>query len=233
MSKEVISINNVSMKYGREYALDDISLTLRSNRIIGLCGPNGAGKTTLIKSMVGLIRSYDGHITILDHSIGKETKALVSYQPDVITLPNSLTPQRAANEYASLYKDFNNKRFFELIEKLKLPMNKSIKNMSKGMREKFQLALTLSRDAHVYIFDEPIAAVDPASRDSILETIIQYYTKDALLIISTHLIQDIETILDEVIFINEGHLILHENCDDLREERGQSIDQIFREEFKW
>lgn len=165
--------------------------------------------------------------------MSQKTKAMVSYQPDVITLDKNLTGQRTVKEFSDLYSDFDHKRFLELFEKLKLPLNKSLSNMSKGMKEKFQLAITLSRNAHVYIYDEPIAAVDPASRDSILETIIQYYTKDSLLIVSTHLIQDIEAILDEVIFINEGQIILHENCDDLRAQRQMSIDEIFREKFRW
>lgn len=183
--------------------------------------------------IVGLIRSYDGVIRINGEFVSQKTKAMVSYQPDVITLDKNLTGQPAVKEFSDLYSDFDHKRFLELFEKLKLPLNKSLSNMSKGMKEKFQLAITLSRNAHVYIYDEPIAAVDPASRDSILETIIQYYTKDSLLIVSTHLIQDIEAILDEVIFINEGQIILHENCDDLRAQRQMSIDEIFREKFRW
>lgn len=233
MNRRIITIDDVTMKYGKEYAINNVSLNLYSNRIVGLCGPNGAGKTTLIKMIVGLIRSYDGVIRINGEFVSQKTKAMVSYQPDVITLDKNLTGQRAAKEFSDLYSDFDHKRFLELVEKLKLPLNKPLSKMSKGMKEKFQLAITLSRDAHVYIFDEPIAGVDPASRDSILETIIQYYTKDSLLIVSTHLIQDIESILDEVIFINEGQIILHENCDDLRAQRQMSIDEIFREEFRW
>lgn len=233
MSNVSLNLSNISMKYGKELAVDNICLSLTEAKVIGLCGPNGAGKTTLIKMIVGLIKSNTGNIEVCGFPIGKESKSIVSYQPDIINLDENLTGNRALKQYPSLYPDFNGERFIELFTKLQLSLDKPLKNMSKGMKEKFQLALTLSRDAKVYIFDEPIAGVDPASRDSILDTILKYYTKDAILIISTHLISDIESILDEVIFINEGRLILHDNCDDLREERHMSIDEIFREEFKW
>lgn len=233
MNKPIIDIDSITMKYGKITAVDDVSLSLQSNRVIGLCGPNGAGKTTLIKMIVGLINGFNGEILIDGKRVGKRTKSIVSYQPDVFTLDNNLTGKKAITQYTQLFDDFNQGRFMELSEKLKVPLDIRVKNMSKGMKEKFQLILTLSRDAKVYIFDEPLAAVDPATRDSIVDTIIRYYTKDAVLLISTHIIQDIEVILDEVIFINEGSIVLHENCDKLRTDRMMSIDQIFREEFKW
>lgn len=233
MHNKIISIKDVSISYGHVEIIKNISLDLDSNKIIGLCGPNGAGKTTLIKMIVGLLRDFKGNITVHNNEIGYISKSLISYQPDIITLDPNLNGKKALKQYKSLYKDFDEERFSELLIKLKLPNDKPLKKMSKGMKEKFQLALTLSRRAKVYIFDEPIAGVDPASRDSILETIINNYTKDALLLISTHLIQDIESILDEVVFINDGEIVLHENCDDLREKSNMSIDQLFREEFKW
>lgn len=233
MNKNLINIENVTMGYGRTEVIKNVDLQLTSNKVVGLCGPNGAGKTTLIKMIVGLLKGYSGNITVDDYEIGQDSKAVVSYQPDIITLDPNLTGNKVTKIYPGLYKDFNNERFIELFSKLQLPLDKPLKKMSKGMKEKFQLALTLSRDAKVYIFDEPIAGVDPASRDSILDTILSNYTNDALLIISTHLIQDIEPILDEVVFINEGCIQLHENCDDLRAERQMSIDEIFREVFKW
>lgn len=233
MHNKIISIKDVSISYGQVKIIKNISLDLDSNKIIGLCGPNGAGKTTLIKMIVGLLRDFKGNITVHNNEIGYISKSLISYQPDIITLDPNLNGKKALKQYKSLYKDFDEERFSELLIKLKLPNDKPLKKMSKGMKEKFQLALTLSRRAKVYIFDEPIAGVDPASRDSILETIINNYTKDALLLISTHLIQDIESILDEVVFISDGEIVLHENCDDLREKSNMSIDQLFREEFKW
>lgn len=233
MNNNLITMSNVSMSYGKKRVINDINLTLSNNKVIGLCGPNGAGKTTLIKMIVGLLRDFDGEILIDKNKIGKITKSLVSYQADTITLESNLSGNKIIDLYEKLYQDFDRNKFIDLLTKFKVPLDQPIKKMSKGMKEKFQLALTLSRNAKVFIFDEPIAGVDPASRDSILETIINHYSQDALLIISTHLIQDIETILDEVIFIDDGKVILHQNCDDLREERNQSIDQIFREEFKW
>lgn len=233
MNNNLITMSNVSMSYGKKRVINDINLSLSNNKVIGLCGPNGAGKTTLIKMIVGLLRDFDGEILIDKNKIGKITKSLVSYQADTITLESNLSGNKIIDLYEKLYQDFDRNKFIDLLTKFKVPLDQPIKKMSKGMKEKFQLALTLSRNAKVFIFDEPIAGVDPASRDSILETIINHYSQDALLIISTHLIQDIETILDEVIFIDDGKVILHQNCDDLREERNQSIDQIFREEFKW
>lgn len=233
MNNNLITMSNVSMSYGKKRVINDINLSLSNNKVIGLCGPNGAGKTTLIKMIVGLLRDFDGEILIDNNKIGKITKSLVSYQADTITLESNLSGNKIIDLYEKLYQDFDRNKFIDLLTKFKVPLDQPIKKMSKGMKEKFQLALTLSRNAKVFIFDEPIAGVDPASRDSILETIINHYSQDALLIISTHLIQDIENILDEVIFIDDGKVILHQNCDDLREERNQSIDQIFREEFKW
>lgn len=233
MNNNLITMSNVSMSYGKKRVINDINLSLSNNKVIGLCGPNGAGKTTLIKMIVGLLRDFDGEILIDKNKIGKITKSLVSYQADTITLESNLSGNKIIDLYEKLYQDFDRNKFIDLLTKFKVPLDQPIKKMSKGMKEKFQLALTLSRNAKVFIFDEPIAGVDPASRDSILETIIKHYSQDALLIISTHLIQDIENILDEVIFIDDGKVILHQNCDDLREERNQSIDQIFREELKW
>ena len=229
----IIEVKNLNMAYGRSKVINNVSLNLSDKKVIGLCGPNGAGKTSLIKMLVGLIMSYEGEILIDGHKVSKVTKEIVSYQPDVINLDSSLTGHKAIKQYKALYSNFEEARFLELFAKLKLPLDKPLGKMSKGMKEKFQLALTLSRNAKVYIFDEPIAGVDPASRDSILETIINNYTNDALLLISTHIISDIESILDEVIFITDGEIILHENCDNLRDERNMSIDQIFREEFRW
>lgn len=233
MSEYYIDVNHVRKNYGGYQALTDVNLQLQGGRIVGLCGPNGSGKTTLIKIIVGLLRDFNGEVSVLGNPIGEKSKALVSYLPDVEFLQPSYTGFKAIREYSRMYSDFNAGRMEELFVRLKLEGDMPISRMSKGMREKFQLALCLSREAHIYILDEPIAGVDPAARDSIIETIINNYTNDALLVISTHLIADIENILDEVVFIRDGHVILHDNCDNLREERGTSIDEIFREEFRW
>lgn len=233
MNSPILEIKNLQKKYGKREVIRGVNLSLTSGKIVGLCGPNGAGKTTIIKMIVGLLRDYKGEILINGEKIGAKTKAIVSYQPDVEALNPNLTGKIAARTYSDMYADFDPLVLEDLFNKLKLDGDLPLRKMSKGMREKFQLALTLSRRADIYIFDEPIAGVDPASRDSIMATILNNYTKDSLLIISTHLIQDIESVLDEVIFVNDGVITLHENCDDLRETRNMSIDEIFREEYKW
>lgn len=233
MSDNYLSVRNLKKNYGKYQAITDINLELGGGRIVGLCGPNGAGKTTLIKMIVGLLRDYQGEILVKGNPVGAASKARISYLPDVEYIESTYTGFKAMEQYSIMYEDFDPKRLEDLFQRLKLDGSMPVARMSKGMREKFQLALCLSRNADIYIFDEPIAGVDPASRDSIIETIINNYTKDALLIISTHLIADIENVLDEVIFIKDGRSILHENCDDLRESRNATVDQIFREEFKW
>lgn len=233
MSSPILELRNLNKKYGKRDVIRNVNLSLDSGKIVGLCGPNGAGKTTIIKMVVGLLRDYRGEILVKGQPVGHLSKAIISYQPDVEALNPNLTGKIASKTYQEMYADFDPSTLEDLFLKLKLDGDLPLRKMSKGMREKFQLALTLSRKADIYIFDEPIAGVDPASRDSILSTILSNYSQDALLIISTHLIQDIEKVLDEVVFVNDGIVTLHENCDDLREARNLSIDEIFREEFKW
>lgn len=233
MVQSFLSVRNVSKKYGSYKALDNIDLELTGGKIVGLCGPNGAGKTTLIKSIVGLLRDFEGEIDVLGFQAAGSTNALVSYLPDVEHLDGSKTANKMSKFYKDIYPDFDPNLLVEIIEKLGLSMDMPVTKMSKGMREKFQLALCLSRRAKVYIFDEPIAGVDPASRDSIIETILNHYTDDALVIIATHLIADIEPVLDEVVFLKDGKVEMHRNCDELREERDASINDIFREVYKW
>lgn len=233
MNNTILEIKDLNKHYGKREVIRGVNLSLISGKIVGLCGPNGAGKTTIIKMIVGLLRDFKGEIRVNGDLVGSTSKAVISYQPDVEALNPSLTGKKAAVTYSEMYEDFDAGLLEDLFTKLKLESDLPIRKMSKGMREKFQLALTLSRKADIYIFDEPIAGVDPASRDSIMDTILSNYTQDALLIISTHLIQDIESVLDEVVFVNDGLITLHENCDDLREARNMSIDEIFREEFKW
>lgn len=233
MEQSYLSVKDVSKRYGGFLALNRISLELKGGKIVGLCGPNGAGKTTLIKSIVGLLRDFDGSIEVLGYESGGSTNALISYLPDVEHLEATVTAQKMSKLYYDLYPDFDPLMLRELIEKLGLYMDMPISRMSKGMREKFQLALCLSRRSKVYIFDEPIAGVDPASRDLIIETILSHYTEDALVIIATHLIADIEPVLDEVVFLKDGRVELHENCDELREKHNASVNDVFREVFKW
>lgn len=233
MEQSFLSVKNVSKNYGTYKALDGINLELTGGKIVGLCGPNGAGKTTLIKSVVGLLRDFSGSIDILDYQSGGSTNALISYLPDVEHIDGNVTGHKISKLYKDIYPDFDPLLLNEIMTKLGLTLDMPVSSMSKGMREKFQLSVCLSRRAKVYIFDEPIAGVDPASRDSIIETILNHYTEDALVIIATHLIADIESVLDEVVFLKDGKVELHRNCDELREERGSSINDIFREVFKW
>ncbi len=232
-NQSYLEIRNLVKCYGNYPVIRNVNLSLDKGKIIGLCGENGAGKTTIIKTIVGLLKDYSGEILIDGQHVGPESKIKISYQPDRLTLPKSLTGKKAAAIYSDFYPDFDPLALEDLFVKMKLDGDTPISKMSKGMVEKFQLALTLSRKADIYIFDEPIAGVDPASRDSILETILGSYAQNSLLIISTHLIQDIEAVLDEVIFIKSGEVYLHRNCDELREEENKTIDQLFREVYKW
>lgn len=229
----IIEIKHLNKNYGKYDILKDVNLKLDQGKIVGLCGPNGAGKTTLIKILSGLLRAYEGEVLVDGKPIGKNSKALISYLPDINYFDDSITAKKADSLYKDMYADYDSQIFLELLEKMKLNYDQPLKKMSKGMKEKFQLALCLSRQAEIYLIDEPIAGVDPASRDLIIETILGTYHEDALIIISTHLIQDIEAVLDEVIFLKEGEVMLHENCDELRERTGQSVNEVFREVFRW
>lgn len=233
MENNILEIKGLSKNYGKKEILRNLNLNLKAGKIVGLVGPNGSGKTTLIKTIVGLLRDYKGEILVKGNDIGPKSKAVISYLPDVQYVEGKTTGLSIAELYQDMYDDFDIKLLEDLFKKMKLDGQMPISSMSKGMKEKFQLALCLSRKADIYILDEPIAGVDPASRDSIMETIIESYTEDALLLISTHLIQDIESVLEEVIFLNEGEITLFENCDHLRDRTGMSVDALFREEFKW
>lgn len=228
----MIQTRNLSKSYKNKLALDSVDLDLVSGRIVGLCGPNGSGKTTLIKVIMGLLRDYTGEIKIGEYHIGPESLALCSYLPDKTYFEKEMTGQQAINVFKDMYEDFDEQKMIQLMRDFEVSPQQSFKEMSKGMQEKFQLALVLSRDAQIYLLDEPIGGVDPASREKILSTILSNYAQDALLIISTHLIADIESILDEVIFLKEGRVLLHENCDVLRDTHSISVDAYFREVFR-
>lgn len=229
----LIELKDINKNYGKFQVLKDIDLELSGGKIVGLCGPNGAGKTTLIKMLTGLLRSYHGEIRIKSEPVGAKSKALISYLPDINYFNDNITGNRAEKLYLDMYQDFDDNIFKNLMNQMKLDMSQPLKKMSKGMKEKFQLALCLARQAEIYLLDEPIAGVDPASRDLIIETILGNYSEGALMVVSTHLIADIEPILDEVVFLNEGEITLHDNCDDLREREGMSVNELFRREFKW
>ena len=228
----ILQCRNLSKKYGATEALRGIDLELEAGRIVGLLGPNGSGKTTFIKLANGLLKPSEGEILIDGNSPGKETKAEVAYLPDRDFLPDYMSVSQLIKYYSDFFDDMNMAKAEEMLRSLDLDKDMKLKKMSKGTREKVQLILTMSRDAKVYFLDEPIAGVDPAARDYILRTIITNYNPEALVVISTHLIADVENVLDEVVFIKEGSIVLHKEADAIREEEAKSIDGLFREVFK-
>ncbi|MDO4488591.1 MAG: ABC transporter ATP-binding protein [Eubacteriales bacterium] len=222
----------LTKKYGNTLALNDVNITLEGGRIVGLLGPNGSGKTTLIKIANGLLKPTKGEILIDGKKIGVETKKVVSYLPDRLAFPDWMSADELVRFYKDFFEDFDEVAAVKMLIDLGIDVKKPVKNLSKGTKEKVQLILTMSRRAKLYLLDEPIGGVDPATRDYILKTILGNYNENATIIISTHLISDVESILDEVIFINNGKVELQSGVDELREERGKSVDKIFREVFK-
>ena len=228
----VLVCNNLTKRYGKKTALQSINLSLEPGRIVGLAGPNGSGKTTLIKLAQHMLVPSEGQILINGRQPGPETKAHVAYLPDRDFLPDWMKAGALVDLYAKYYSDFDRSSAEAMLASLAIDPKLTFKKMSKGTREKVQLILTMSRKADVYLLDEPIAGVDPAARDYIIRTIISNYNPEALVLISTHLIADIEAVLDEVIFLKEGQIVLHENTDDLRTRVNRSVDEYFREVFR-
>ena len=218
-------------KYHTKNVIDNISLNVDSGKIVGLLGPNGSGKTTLIKLLAGLLTATSGDILIDNKEIGIETKAIVSFLPDRPYFANWMKVHDILAFFADFYRDFSMKKAMEMLKLLNIGVNDRIKTMSKGTKEKLNLVLVMSRAARLYLLDEPIAGVDPAARDYILRTIISNYSEDSSVIITTHHIADVEKILDDVIFLNEGKIELNSAVEDLREEHGKSVDEIFRETY--
>lgn len=230
---ELLHCQDLTKKYSGLTALDNLNLTVESGKIIGLLGPNGSGKTTFIKLVNGLLTPTWGSIWIDGKIPGVETKKVVSYLPDNNFLNSWMTVSQLVDLFCDFYSDFRRELAFEMFQKLDIEPNRKLKTLSKGNKEKVCLILIMSRNAKLYVLDEPIAAVDPAARDYVISTIINNYNPDASVIISTHLIADIEPILDEAIFINKGKVVLHKSVDEIREEYGKSVDELFREEFRW
>ena len=219
-------------RYGNVQALDNVSFVVEPGRVVGLLGPNGSGKTTLIKLANGLLTPTGGELLINGQKPGKTTRAQVSYLPDRPCLPEWMSAEKLLNMFADFYADFQRDKAQEMLEKLGIDPKQKIKQMSKGTREKVQLILVMSRKAELYLLDEPIGGVDPATRDYILETIIRNFNPTASVVISTHLIADVEQVLDDVIFINHGQIVLKSSVDDIREQQGKSVDAYFREVFR-
>ncbi|MCR1808737.1 ABC transporter ATP-binding protein [Haploplasma modicum] len=227
----MIKITNLSKSYGTVKALNNINLEISENRIIGLLGPNGSGKSTLIKILNGLLKEDSGIVLIDGFEIGVSSKEIISYLPERTYLDNNLTVSETISFFKDFYKDFSQARAYKLVEDLKIDPNKKIKTLSKGNKEKVQLILVVSRDARYYILDEPIAGVDPATRDYILETVLNNLSINSTLIISTHLIADIESYLNEVIIIKEGNIIYNGDKLNLLKDY-ESLDEWFRREFR-
>ena len=228
----LISIRELQKSYGKNMIFDDFDMTIEPGKIIGLLGPNGSGKTTLIKILAGLLTYSKGEIEIDGNKIGSKTKDIVAYLPDRIYFNDNQKVGEIIKVFKTFYRDFDVARAEEMLKSLSIDSNMQIKKISKGTKEKVQLIMVMSRRAKLYLLDEPIAGVDPAAREYIIRTIISNYEKDASILISTHLIQDVDNILDAVILLKDGKIILHEPADKLREERNMSIDEIFREEFR-
>lgn len=228
----VLECKGLTKRYGRTLALDDVSFTLEEGRIVGLLGPNGSGKTTFIKLCNGLLTPSSGELRICGYAPGKESKALVSYLPDRPYLPNWMDVTQALDMYEDFYADFDRERALEMLAHLGIVEKQRIRQMSKGTKEKVQLILVMSRAAKLYLLDEPIGGVDPATRDYILKTIITNYEPQSTVVISTHLIADVEQALDQVIFIDHGRIVLQSDTDLIRAEKGMSVDALFREVFK-
>ena len=218
-------------RYLTKEALGGIDLALEPGRIVGLLGPNGSGKTTLIKLACGLLTPTSGEILIDGEKPSRYTNSIVSYLPERIALPLWMTTAKALDFYADFYADFRRDAAEDMVQRLGLESAQTIRAMSKGTREKLQLILTMSRAAKLYLLDEPIGGVDPATRDYILKTILTNYSEDSTVLISTHLITDVEHVLDEAVFLREGSIVLHESVDTIREEKGKSVDELFREMF--
>lgn len=230
---ELLRCENLTKSYSGMIALNSVNLSVGSGKIIGLLGPNGSGKTTLIKILNGLLTPTSGDLFICGEKPGVETKKKVAYLPDNSYLNSWMTVEQIVSMFADFYSDFRTELAYEMLSKLGITPKVKLKTLSKGNKEKVCLILVMSRNAQLYVLDEPIAGVDPATRDYIMSTIIGNYNPDASVIISTHLIADIEQILDEVIFLNNGNIVLHKTVDAIREENGMSADELFREVFRW
>ncbi|MCR4632949.1 MAG: ABC transporter ATP-binding protein [Erysipelotrichaceae bacterium] len=229
---ETLVCDGLSKSYGNVKALDRVDLTLEEGKIVGLLGPNGSGKTTLIKLASRLLVPSEGSVRICGEAPSEITKAMVSYLPDRNYLPEYMNSEELVGMYKDFFADFDEQRAYQMLDSLNIDLKMPLRKMSKGTKEKVQLILTMSRRAKLYLLDEPIAGVDPAARDYILRTIISNYDETATVLISTHLIADVENVLDEAVFLKEGRIVLHQSIDEIKENTGKSVDEYFREVFR-
>lgn len=228
----ILEFKNVSKSYHRAPVLADVSFTVEPGKIVGLLGPNGCGKTTIMKIIAGLIQPSSGEIYVDGKSIGLETKGFISYLPEKTYLNDNMDIKEALHFFTDFYADFDMSCAKKMLTDLSIDETTKLKTLSKGTKEKVQLILVMSRKTKLYLLDEPIGGVDPAAREYILHTILTNYNEDASILITTHLIQDVETIFDNVLFLNQGQISIQGAVDDIREQYGKSIDQLFREVFK-
>ena len=232
MSEPILRCSGLTKKYGNLLALDNLNLELPKGKIIGLLGPNGSGKTTLIKLLAGLLTPTAGRVTVDGQVPGPDTKAYVSYLPERLYFNPAMTVARCVTFFSDFYADFDAAQAETMLRLLAVPPQAKLRTLSKGTREKVQLVLVMARRARLYLLDEPIGGVDPAAREYILNTILQNYRPEASVILSTHLIQDVEKILDEFLFIQNGRIYVHDTVDTVRTQKGMSLDQFFREVFR-
>lgn len=231
--EKLIEICGLSKAYGKKQALHNVDMVFEGGQIIGLLGPNGSGKTTLLKVMTGLLKDYDGVVRIDGKDIGADTKAVVSYLPDEPYFSDWMKVKDALAIFVDMYADFDLDKCLSIMSRFQIDESMRIKTMSKGTKEKFQLALVMSRKAKIIVLDEPIGGVDPAAREVILDTILENYSADQTILIAPHLIADIERIFSTVVFIKNGQIVLNKEVEEVRQETGKSIDELFREEFRY
>ncbi len=227
----ILSFSHVSKRFGSKQALQDVNIQIEPGHIVGLLGPNGSGKTTMIKLANGLLMPNEGEITVCGSPIGPESKARIAYLPDKNYLSDWMRVSQVIDLFHDFYENFDRKKADEMLRQLNIDPGLKLKTLSKGTKEKVQLILTMSRNADLYLLDEPIGGVDPAARDYILHTILTNYNENGSILISTHLISDIEQILDEVIFLKEGQVTMSSSVDEIREQYQKSVDDLFREVF--